>query len=206
MSARLVSAADFAKAFDHAWAAVLQEAGAESRIRELFRNDSCWTDFMLSSEAGLLANVATCLKSSVADLEYYGREIYSIDATLVGGIRETDLLGRGDQGYPARLYALIEHENGDAVEEEMWKLLWWRSPLKVIIFYDYSAADCAKTTRFAQWLPTKLKMLERMRADVSNFHPEDPATEYLLVVGQLTDARGIPSWNHIFLPVVPSSG
>ena len=37
---------------------------------------------------------------------------------------------------PACLNVIIEDENNEDVEKGMWKLLMWRAPLKVLIFYD----------------------------------------------------------------------
>jgi len=42
----------------------------------------------------------------------------------------------------------IEHENGCDVETEMWKLAHWRSPLKVLVFYDFDMQDREKARRY----------------------------------------------------------
>ena len=41
------------------------------------------------------------------------------------------------QPYPARWDVLIEHENGEYPQEELYKLLMRRALLKVIVFYDW---------------------------------------------------------------------
>ena len=45
--------------------------------------------------------------------------------------------GYPNSGYPFLWDILIEHENDKCPENEMWKLMLLRSPLKVIIFYDH---------------------------------------------------------------------
>jgi hypothetical protein len=47
-------------------------------------------------------------------------------------------------GYFFNLPIMIEHENGNNPEEEMYNLIFHRSPLKVIIFRDYNDDDREK--------------------------------------------------------------
>ena len=86
---------------------------------------------------------------------------------------------------PLRLDVLIEHENDyDRIEEEMWKLLMFRSPLKVLVSYDYS--EKKKTTpRRMNFLKCKLKKLAKMAREVDEDSKEAEETEYLIVIGNL---------------------
>ena len=79
---------------------------------------------------------------------------------------------------------LIEHENDEYIEEEMWKLLMWRSPLKVLVCYDW--AENEKTTcKRIQWLKNKLDELADMARQVNETWNEAEETEYLIVIGTL---------------------
>ena len=97
-----------------------------------------WTSFMLGNKEcprGFLHAVGARLKLSVDKNWFY------LDCVFYR--EEPNLIKREGAIYPARLDAIVEHENGESVEEEMWKLLMWRAPLKVLIFYDYSEAERA---------------------------------------------------------------
>ena len=59
---------------------------------------------------------------------------------FVGG----EELFKNNLWYPSKLHVLIEHEHGESIEEEMWKLLFLRAPLKVLIFYDWDEAKKTK--------------------------------------------------------------
>ena len=73
---------------------------------------------------GFLRRVAGRLKKEDDRLECYG-EFYKLDLVYVSG---KDLHWK-DLCYPSLLSVIIEHEhNLEKVEEEMWKLIFWRSP------------------------------------------------------------------------------
>ena len=79
------------------------------------------------------------------------------------------------------MHALIEHELGENVEEEMWKLIFWRAPLKVLMFYDWADREKITDSR-NRWLTGKLASLVRMLAEVDQFHAEDPRTQYVFLI------------------------
>ena len=104
-------------------------------ILNAYKEDRTWTDFMLNMEVGFLFQLSQKLGLKM-DKEWYTMDCVYYEET-------PNLYDKGF--YPACLHVYIEHENGDSVEEEMWKLLLFRSPLKVLIFYDYP--EYAKNTK-----------------------------------------------------------
>lgn len=73
------------------------------------------------------------------------------------------------QYWDTRPVALVEHENRKDIETELWKLAYWRAPLKVLVFYRFGE----------KWLDEKLTTARRI---VEKSCPEANA-EYLLLVG-----------------------
>lgn len=138
-------------------------------------------------DGGFLDRVRKRISSSLK----YRREYYTVDALYVGGY---DLLCKPELTYPSQIHVLIEHENGERVEEEMWKLIHWRAPLKVLIFYDYP--DDAKTAnpQKADWLDRKLARLREMKKVVDSFWPEYGRSEYLFIVGTREFSGGPIYW------------
>lgn len=91
---------------------------------------------------------------------------------------------------PARLNVIIEHANEKEVEEEMWKLLMWRAPLKVLVFYDH--LDIKKK----QWPQDKIRELLEMHDQVNALWPEADETAYLFLVGRPPQCGDLPIWRH----------
>jgi hypothetical protein len=158
-----------------------------SNNKKLFLDQYNHTDFMLRKD-GFLENVMSRLQSKEQMLEYR-RENYSIDAVFIGGI---DLF-KSDYGYPSELHVLIEHEKRENIEEEMWKLIHWRAPLKVIIFYDWDEDEKSTNSR-TNWVDTKIIKLLEMLDTVNAFFPENVDTEYLFLIGNRMDVNSIPTW------------
>ena len=78
---------------------------------------------------------------------------------------------------------LIEHENDyTRLEEEMWKLLMFRSPLKVIVSYDWDENEKTNPSRI-NGLKDKLDKLADMARQVDKNWKEAEDTEYLIVIG-----------------------
>ncbi len=125
------------------------------------------------------------IPSIVAELDELGKwdalegwhEFYKIDYVI--GYGETFL----DYGYyPFNLLVLIEHENDiKNIEQEMYKLALFRSPLKVIItYYD---EDAKQQSQGDDLVETKLASLSNLLQHCSSFCKEDPDTQYLFIVG-----------------------
>lgn len=146
-------------------------------ILKKFPLDEEWTDFMQEDD-GFLKTLMKNLDSKA--LLTYKKEDSKIDAMYVGGKGQ---FGLSDTAYPPALCTMIEHENGDHPEQEMWKLTFWRSPLKVIIFYDHPKDEFESRPQKAEWLPKMLGLLKDILTDANEFHSENESTKYLFLIG-----------------------
>ncbi len=165
-----ITAGEFLEAFRETWC-----AGAESRkiaVAEKFEaKDSLWTGwtkYMLTDDDSFLRCVAVELgfprgKKGCTEKNVHYTEYNRIDMVLMRDYN-------GD--YPYMFDVLIEHENDQHPENEMWKLMLLRAQLKVIIFYGHTPED-------------KLKQMSKMLKKANAAFPENPATEYLFIIGNL---------------------
>jgi|SRR5277367_5945029 len=161
--------------FLHAYAKTWR-AGADRITLPLGPSDA-WTSLMLNHN-GFLWRVAEELRKGDETFAYR-RELYTVDAVILGG---NDLFRTG-LCYPSAVHVLIEHELGYYVEEEMWKLLHWRCPLKVLITYDWPEDEKDKSATKRSWLHVKIEKLRCMRDEVEKFQGEEPRTSYLFLIG-----------------------
>lgn len=197
-----IGACLFLEAFRSEWEAVC-ESNNPSEILLKYKSNTAWTRFMLTypgagddnDQGGFLARICWRLGGHALS---YKQEYYTLDALFVGG----DNLFGAHHSYPQALHCLIEHENGERIEEEMWKLIFWRSPLKVLVFYDYWEDERRQNSRKAGWCEYKLSILRTMLDKANAFHPEADNTEYLFLVGNLpasinaSDNAPLPQWRY----------
>ena len=176
---------DFLEAFKNEWNSRVEKNRHE--VSDIYGDSNRWTNFMLGNE-GFLASVMTRLDENKTELEYK-REYYTLDALYVGG----ENLYRQNRTYPSELNVLIEHEQGDNVEEEMWKLIFWRSPLKVIIFYDWNEYEKTTNAR-REWLDRKLIKLVDMLNKANAYFSENQETNYLFIIGNRVEKDQLPNW------------
>lgn len=150
--------------------------------------DKQWTEMMLG-EKGVLIKTLEFLKGKELVPRDTGRirETYQLDLIYCSG---PDVLGR-DGGYPQQLQAIIEHENGEHIEEEMWKLLFWRSPLKVIINYDWNEDSKSIDSRKKKYTETKRKSFQELIKSVNSHAPSEGSTNYLLIMGNKKDSSDL---------------
>ncbi|MBE2294478.1 MAG: hypothetical protein IAF00_05980 [Phycisphaerales bacterium] len=147
-----------------------------------------WTQKMLGNPNGFFHRVMYRLIRDDRHLEYW-TERYSVDALYMGG----KSLHNNNPSYPLEVHALIEHEFDEDLETEMWKLLHWRAPLKVIVSYDW--AEDEKTNKAKQnFLRDKIACLRDMQSRVNAFHPECSDTEYLFIMSYREMRDGKLSW------------
>jgi hypothetical protein len=185
-SKQLLNTEIFLEAFSREWDSSTRNY-SEKELQP-YRSQPNWTHFILS-ENGFLNRLMLSLRSLIKDLEYK-REYYTVDALFVAGID----LYKGNYWYPSEIHAVIEHEMGENIEEEMWKLLQWRSPLKVLIFYDW--AEFEKTTELRiKWLSKKLEKLNAMIKHVNNFFSENDKTQYLFIIGTQATKKSRVEWS-----------
>ena len=179
-----VSARHFRKAFCKEWQQRVTDPAKKQQLLDAFQERRTWTDYMLGKKQdALLRRIADALPLRMV------RERYTLDTAYY----DTD---------SNLLEVLVEHENGRSVQKEMWKLLMWRAPLKVLIFYDQPEED---------WLTRKLAELFEMGKDVDGHWPEASNAEYLFLVGQTLHQGEVPVWRYWHVadgnwPDRPSSG
>lgn len=92
-------------------------------------------------------------------------------------------------GYPAGYDVIVEHENGRKPEEEWWKLLNRRAPLKVLILYDHSGPGTQ------EWLADKFESFSYMARKAQEcWEGRRDEDEYLLTVGNIQTEGKLPCW------------
>ncbi len=182
----------FIEAFKEVWEEFLSEE--REHISNIYSSNEKWTNFMLCGNDSFLARVTDNLKS-IDDLIYW-EELYNIDASIVSGLNDNgeDLVGYKSLLYPSKIYALIEHENAGAPEEEVWKLAYRRCPLKVVIFYDFHE-DEKRTENQKNWVSTKLNRFIRIIDTINEHCGDEPESEYLFIIGNTSG--GIPKWRYV---------
>ena len=201
-----VSAEDFREAFAEQWREDVEER--ENDILTAYPYDRQWTDYMPGPKKKCECDKnVTCEPCRTRRKSFLGRlsERLSLTRSMSEWLNidvvyydRKQLLSQGKLAgvpYPACLSVLIEHENGMNPEEELWKLLMFRSPLKVVIFYDHGDDD--------QWLRAKLRELFKIGEETDASWSEERATEYLFVVGRRPVNGQVPHW---FYCVVQPSG
>jgi hypothetical protein len=188
MPSSRITANEFYAAFQAEWTALC----ASEPITGLtpFESRGAWTQ-RIQKKDGFLYRVMKRLVNEARPLEYR-TEWYFVDALYVGG---ENMYG-DNLSYPSEVHALVEHEFDEDLETEMWKLIHWRSPLKVIITYDW--ADDEKTTdQRKNYLTNKASKLRSMLASVNRFHPESTDTEYLLLMASRVRHDGPITWRRV---------
>ncbi len=191
-----ITAKEFLNSFSRAWHDWLAENSA--RIVDFYTHATSWTSAMLqeagtlkgANGSGVLLRTFDRLSEQNAGIELKA-EWYTIDRLIVSG---TNLLPSEDKLlHPARLDVLIEHENGDDWEVEMWKLLFWRSPLKVLIGYDYNDDDVERYRKErdskGDLLSKKIKLLRDMYNKSRHATETKDTEQYLLIVGNRADSK-----------------
>lgn len=186
-----IFARDFCRVFIEVWNERI--AMPDLAMDDHYASSSEFTQDILDRN-GMLSMVCKKLSSLTEKPLFYTREWYTVDALFIGG---EDTYGR-ELGYPSEIHTVIEHENASDVETEMWKLLHWRCPLKVLIFYDFNEANKAIRSR-SVWLQEKLDALRKMYQAVDVFFPDAEGTEYLIIVGNRDEAGQI-RWRQALAP------
>lgn len=185
-----ITADEFFTVFLHEWGQLTKEEVISGATP--WDGRAAWTERMLG-HTGFFNRVMNGLNREGRNLEYH-TEWYSIDALYVGG---KGLYGKG-LSYPSEIHVLIEHEFDEDVETELWKLAHWRSPLKVIVIYDW--ADSEKTTeKRKKFLDNKVAKLREMRGEIDAFHQDSADSEYILIVAHRVQADSDITWQQIKL-------
>ena len=182
-----MTANEFKQAFLNKWLELTENDAMREMAVAAFQDCPAWTTFMLGNneQNGFLHGVADELNREVYS------EFFSLDCVFYQD--EFDHFEGG--GYPIGLDAIIEHENGRRPEEEWHKLLLWRAPLKVLIFYDYSEDAIEGNPQWANWLVGKLEIFADMTRQTSDRWPgRRDEDDFLIVVGYVAAGEDLPSW------------
>jgi len=200
-SARIISSQDFLKVFGLRWEELLSRM-EQRAVFGAYEDGSQWTAWMLgdANEKKVPVDLAEWMgKKGLLglcgqDLRFEPKQIRKeenrIDMMFVNGV---SLFGGNENdphwGYASHLAVVIEHENKiNLIQEEMWKLLFWRAPLKVIVTYDRPGLEPSKRCR------EQLKRLLDMRNKVDACYSAKDNSEYLILVGRQDRSDGLPSW------------
>ena len=196
-----ISAEIFLEKFREEWEALKQCVNNDEQIIKAYESDSMWTAWMMGEtrgkappevavpkQKGFLGKVGAALDF---DSNTIRREDYTLDFSYVSG---EPLLEKDHWGYASHLSVLIEHENDlDSIEFEMWKLLFWRAPLKIIITYDRPESE-RRNDGQRNRLTDKLKQLSSMLDKVNKASSEPDRAEYLIIIGDRKDDKSVPRW------------
>jgi hypothetical protein len=179
-----ISAADFLASFRYLWAETYRDGPEKERLHQLFTNDTQWTAF-IQDAGGFLDRLCTQLSQTLG-LELSCHQEWSKWDVCYTNDQGFDATGGTDDVrlWPTCFYALIEHENRDNPEQEMWKLMFWRARLKVLMFYDHGRDERNRYPYTkGRWLSDKLQQFKSMLAQSDSFLDESMETEYLFLVG-----------------------
>jgi len=179
-----ISKNQFLQAFSDQWD---QEVAIDKEeISEKYNGSAIkWTNFMLAPD-GFIDNVVNRINKNLQRKPEWWR----IDLVYTS----RDSSGTDSQGFNLDLQLLVEHENGDFPEEEMYNLIFFRSPLKVIIFRDYNDDDRGRKTKYGKWLQNKLNEFSEMLKTANAFHSEDQGTQYLFIIWARRNETGPVYW------------
>ena len=163
--------------FLEAWRTVWNRDGVASQFVERWIGKywSSVTDYMLKDDEAFLRKVGYELGIGV---EKNGKKSGHISQDSDGMFKlDMTLVSKWGDGYPTFIDVMIEHENiAKNVIDEVWKLMFLRSPLKVIVTYASDPITQCQLDKV--WC-----MLDE---SICCF-PENQETEYLFIIGQLVD-------------------
>ena len=167
---KLITAQEFEEVFRSQWEE--DRCSREPEIKHLIKKCwnkpvGSWTKFMLEENEPFFYRVLQKLKREGMKFSH-GKDSATERYRLDCGYHRDESFYE-DYDYPPCLDVLIEHENDVYIEEEMWRLLMVRSPLKVLVCYDV--------------LKNKLNELVCMARRVDESWKEAEETEYLIVIG-----------------------
>ena len=90
--------------------------------------------------------------------------------------------------WPANPFMLVESENGEHPEEEMWKLAHWRAPYKILFIRDWSEKMKQERLQkpgkddWRRWLGERIEDFRHILSLADESLPENPETRYIIFV------------------------
>jgi len=163
-----------AKAFCDAWRKVWNRKSEKMSSAFAVSSWGEWTKLILTTESGFLHEVKCEIENVVSrEFIYWCEEIFRTDVAFVTKGGPYFMNTYGEDTMPLFVDVLIEHESQfQTTHDEMWKLIFYRSPLKVIVTYAHPD----------EW-KTKLEELLKFLYLANEAFPENPDTRYLFIVG-----------------------
>ena len=192
----MISAQDFLTAFHQQW-----KTGYRSdKLRNAYQSEKEWTAYMMGKPRKKGDFPGTFLHRLAENLNQQAcRERQNLDvvyyATLAQHAPQDE-----DMPRPACLSVIIEHEHKTDIGKEMWKMLLWRAPLKVLIFYEWPPGSKTTQGRGESWLTNKIDTLLNLRREINESWPEAPRTSYLFLVGRSPERGRLPFWEYCDAP------
>ena len=169
----------------------LRKVVKENKTEALEKYDSGFTGFMLG-EKGILDLTLDEIKNKgcIPSNAESTREFYSLDYMIKSSENIDSIFSYGT--YPAQIYAMIEHENRGDPEQEMFKLLLWRCPLKVLINYDWDE-DQKSTDKRTNYVLEKRTLFTRLIKGFNDHTITEEGSNYLFIIGdrESSDAKTI---------------
>jgi hypothetical protein len=176
----------FLKAFGQAYQARLL---TEPKLLTRY-SGADWTRVMLGGgkdPVGILTEAAQIYAAGAGEPCTHHQQWYTLDLCVV-----TPPYVDKTEYWQTKTMLAVEHENGDDVETEMWKLAHWSAALTVCVFYDFNEAKLddkiyrgdrtvGEVAR-KDWLARKLDLLSDIVRRVDPNAPE----RHLLIVGNRT--------------------
>ena len=145
---------------------------------EKYSKNKVWTSIIFNDDNKILEPIASKFNLT------FNREDYHVDTLFCSH----ENLKHMDGLYPLERVILFEHENDiDSSTQELYKLLYRRSPLKVIVTYLYQDDPEKK-------LLWQVKKFSEMIAQSNEWFPENPSTEYLIIIGRRNDTNDGLIW------------
>ena len=188
----LITAGEFLDAFRKTWDGMSECEKDEASEKFQSKLATPWTEYMLTGDntadnnKSFLMHVAEKLGFSKWKEGCDGKNVHYIEYNRIDMA-----LMRNYEEYPCSFDVLIEHENDQQPENEMWKLMLLRSPLKVIVFYDhYNKPELQ--------LNDKLDNMSCLLKKANAAFPENKKTCYLFIVGKVGEDNKL-GWRYYAL-------
>lgn len=150
----------------------------DERFDESYSSDPKWTEVIFSDE--ILEIIKSELGIDARKEDFKTDTVFAGHENLIYEDKDKDWF------YPKERLILFEHENKiDTVVEEVYKLLYRRAPLKVIVTYQYNQPDMDYEADLKERIEKYAGIITRS----NTWFPENPETEYLFIVGRRDDER-----------------
>ena len=170
--------------FCKAWCAVWEKKDKNKCLSNQFSGEGSWGDWteaMLTDKKEAFLKQVKCKLAGTLSREmyYWDEELFRVDVGFVSECNDymnTD----GKYTYPLFFDVLIEHENNmHKIHEEMWKLIFVRSPLKVIVSYGH----------LKDGVQEKINECIGYLQNANAAFPENEDTRYLFIIGNHVDEK-----------------